>query len=202
MENNIKKIFNLLNNQSFITVILFVLIFYVIFYQYLELYNKQKIFNTITNPFCFIFMVVFICILIYNNLTIGILLLFCFILSLTVNKKKEPYKNFVNDNLKKITKSINSQFENGIKENKLIEEKFNKTIKNTKNTKRKENISIKKRNFNLNNQEHKNLLYTKEVLREIVNRINYEYEDIDYLKRYIGNKFEEIIDLLDLLKDE
>ena len=43
---------------------------------------------------------------------------------------------------------------------------------------------------------------TGPTLKEIINRINYEYEDIDYLKKYIGNKFEEIIDLLDLLQDD
>ena len=62
--------------------------------------------------------------------------------------------------------------------------------------------TIKKREFNLSKQEDKHLLYTKETLKEIINRINYEYEDIEYLKKYIGNKFEEIIDLLDLLKDD
>ena len=52
------------------------------------------------------------------------------------------------------------------------------------------------------NKEDKSLVYTREVLKEVVNRINYEYEDKDYLKKYIGSKFEEIIDLLGLLDDE
>ena len=40
------------------------------------------------------------------------------------------------------------------------------------------------------------------MLKEVVNRINYEYEDKEYLKKYIGSKFEEIIDLLGLLEED
>lgn len=81
-----------------------------------------------------------------------------------------------------------------------------KNIKRGKTkTKKKENfgsLEISRRKFDLTNKDDKILVYTKEVLKDIINRIEYEYDDRDYLKKYIGSKFEEIIDLLGLLNDD
>jgi hypothetical protein len=41
-----------------------------------------------------------------------------------------------------------------------------------------------------------------EHCKDIQNRIEYEYEDITYLKKYIKDKLEKIIDLLELVDDE
>ena len=36
----------------------------------------------------------------------------------------------------------------------------------------------------------------------MINRIDYEYEDFNYLKKYISSRIEEIVELLDLLEDD
>ena len=156
----------------------------------------------------------------YNNFTIGMILLFSVLISISHKIKKEEPENpkqpkqpkqnikegFKDSFVKEQLKNVLNTFTDGIEENQKIETKFKTTLekekKNKYNSKKETFQQIKKREFNLGKQEDKNLLYTKETLKEIVNRINYEYEDIDYLKKYIGNKFEEIIDLLDLLKDD
>ena len=127
-------------------------------------------------------------------------------------------KNFLESKIEQLTNDL----EQGIKENTDIEEKYKNTLnkeefastnsnddddvqidKKSKQSKsNKKEKTIQKRKFDFTNKEDKSLVYTREVLKEVVNRINYEYEDKEYLKKYIGSKFEEIIDLLGLLDDE
>lgn len=63
------------------------------------------------------------------------------------------------------------------------------------------NLEIPKRKFNLDNDEDMNLLNTREICKDIINRINFKYEDNDYLKKYIGTRIEEIVDLNGLLNE-
>jgi hypothetical protein len=117
---------------------------------------------------------------------------------------EEKYKNTLN---KEEFASTNSDDESQKdKKNKHSKKEHYSSNNNNKNNKNNNNNkkekTIKKRTFDFTNKEDKSLVYTREVLKEVVNRINYEYEDKDYLKKYIGSKFEEIIDLLGLLDDE
>ena len=131
------------------------------------------------------------------------------------NKSK---KSFLEKTLEKMTNSL----EDGLKENQKLEKNLStfknddkyeednikekkEKISNKKGNRKKErfgSLEIERRKFDLTNKDDKRLIYTKEVLKDIVNRIDYEYDDRDYLKKYIGSKFEEIIDLLGLLNDD
>lgn len=74
----------------------------------------------------------------------------------------------------------------------------------TKNTGRKtENFKeIELRRFDPTSEEDMNLLLTMEHCGDIQNRIKYVYEDTKYLKKYIRDKLEDIVDLLDLVPDD
>ena len=61
---------------------------------------------------------------------------------------------------------------------------------------------IKLREFDPANEEDTNLLITKEVLQDIINRITYQYESNMYLKRYMSSRLQEIVKLNNLLVDD
>ena len=203
-----KQILDFFNDKLFLTFTMFILLFYIIFYQFINNSIKMKIFNMISNPIVLVVLICFIGVILYHNFTVGMIILFSVLISISYKSEKEEeivntsegFKDsFVTEQMKNVLNTLSD----GIEENKNIEEKFKNTLKKEKSKPKKETFQqIKKREFNLSKQEDKHLLYTKETLKEIINRINYEYEDIEYLKKYIGNKFEEIIDLLDLLKDD
>lgn len=203
-----KQILDFFNDKLFLTFTMFILLFYIIFYQFINNSIKMKIFNMISNPIVLVVLICFIGVILYHNFTVGMIILFSVLVSISYKSEKE--EEIVNTNegfkdsfVKEQMKNVLNTLTDGIEENKNIEEKFKSTLKKEKSKPKKETFQqIKKREFNLSKQEDKHLLYTKETLKEIINRINYEYEDIEYLKKYIGNKFEEIIDLLDLLKDD
>ena len=202
-----KQILDFFNDKMFLTFTMFILLFYIIFYQFINNSIKIKIFKMISNPLVLVVLIGFIGVILYNNFTIGMIILFSVLVSISYKSEKEELtvntnEGFKDSFVKEQMKNVLNTLTDGIEENKNIEEKFKNTLKKEKSKPKKETFQqIKKREFNLAKQEDKHLLYTKETLKEIINRINYEYEDIEYLKKYIGNKFEEIIDLLDLLKD-
>ena len=130
------------------------------------------------------------------------------------NTNIEGFKN--KTFLEKTINNITNSLQEGIQENKKLENslnnissentEYNKSNKNNTNTNSKSpnnanKLEIPKRKFDLDKRDDKVLIYSKEVLKDIINRINYEFDDRDYLKKYIGNKFEEIIDLLGLLEN-
>jgi len=255
MKRNFNKKFNnLFKDKNFIAVILVSFLFYIIFFEYIHEDTKQQIFKTVSNPIILISSIVLIGLILHSNFTIGMLLVFTLIISLTFNsepsnftnklvlQKQLPilsrFKNTKNNNLnnkdtiegfksksfiKKTVEKLTNELEDGIKENNAIEEKYRNTANkedfdntdNTPNTDKskrekyknsnknhKNEKTIKRRTFDYTNKEDKSLVYSREVLKEVVNRINYEYEDREYLKKYIGSKFEEIIDLLGLLEED
>jgi hypothetical protein len=251
MKRNFNKKFNsLFKDKNFIAVILVSFLFYIIFFEYINKETKQQIFNTISNPIVLVLSIFLIGLVLNSNFTIGMILLFTLIISLTFNSESsnftnklilqeqlpilEKFKNFKNKDtvegfkgksfIEKTVEKITNELEEGIKENDEIEEKYRNTArkedfnntdtfsksniekkqqyKNTNNNNNKNEKTIKRRKFDFNNKEDKSLVYSREVLKEVVNRINFEYEDREYLKKYIGSKFEEIIDLLGLLEDD
>lgn len=62
--------------------------------------------------------------------------------------------------------------------------------------------TVKPRTFDPSNEEDTNLLITKEILQDMHNRIEFNYESNKYLKKYIKHRVEEIVDLNKLLDDE
>jgi len=251
MKRNFNKKFNnLFKDKNFIAVILISFLFYIIFFEYINKDTKQEIFNTISNPIILISSIVLIGLVLNSNFTIGMVMIFTLIISLTFNSESSNFTNKLmlqeqlpileqfknakstkNDNdtiegfksksfIEKTVEKLTNELEEGIKENNAIEEKYRDTAnmedfdntdssnkpkkekyKNS-NKNHKNEKTIKRRKFDYTNKEDKSLVYSREVLKEVVNRINYEYEDREYLKKYIGSKFEEIIDLLGLLDDD
>lgn len=251
MKRNFNKKFNnLFKDKNFIAVILISFLFYIIFFEYINKDTKQEIFNTISNPIILISSIVLIGLVLNSNFTIGMVMIFTLIISLTFNSESSNFTNKLmlqeqlpileqfknaksNENnndtvegfksksfIEKTVEKLTNDLEEGIKENNAIEEKYRDTTNredfdNTDSTNKpkkekyknsnknhKNEKTIKRRKFDYTNKEDKSLVYSREVLKEVVNRINYEYEDREYLKKYIGSKFEEIIDLLGLLDDD
>jgi hypothetical protein len=256
MKRNFNKKFNnLFKDKNFIAVILVSFLFYIIFFEYIHEDTKQQIFNTVSNPIILISSIVLIGLVLHSNFTIGMVMVFTLIISLTFNSESSNFTNklmlqeqlpiltrFKNTKynkeshnqdtvegfksksfIEKTVENLTNELEEGIKENNTIEEKYRntatkedfdntdntpntdkpkkETYKTSKNNKKNEK-TIKRRTFDYTNKEDKSLVYSREVLKEVVNRINYEYEDREYLKKYIGSKFEEIIDLLGLLEED
>lgn len=114
------------------------------------------------------------------------------------------------DEARKLNKDL---FEREMANNKFLEYEYNKKKKNTLSSNNKKEKfqadldsgnarSIQQRKFNPANQEDVNLLTSMEIFDDIRDRIKYNYEDKKYLKRYIKEKLEEIVDMLDLVPAE
>lgn len=74
---------------------------------------------------------------------------------------------------------------------------------NSNSNRNKEDFqTVKPRTFDPSNEEDTNLLITKEILQDMHNRIEFNYESNKYLKKYIKHRVEEIVDLNKLLDDE
>jgi ribosomal protein S18 len=111
------------------------------------------------------------------------------------------------ENARKYNKEM---FEAEMANNKFMEMENKKRRKNTQQKKEKftaeldgDNArAIQQRKFNPASQLDMNLLETMEICEDIRDRIKYNYEDTKYLKRYIKEKLEEVVDLLDLVSDD
>jgi hypothetical protein len=80
---------------------------------------------------------------------------------------------------------------------KSTKAKYNKAGKQSE-----EFQTVQPRTFDPSNEEDTNLLITKEILQDMSNRIEYNYESNKYLKKYIKHRVEEIVDLNKLIEDE
>jgi ABC-type multidrug transport system fused ATPase/permease subunit len=93
-------------------------------------------------------------------------------------------------------------------ENMLILETKNSKTKNKEkfsnsSSNNRENFKpIPQRKFNPADKEDTDLLLVMDHCKDISNRIKYEYEDTRYLKKYIKDKLEDIIDTLDLVEQD
>ena len=79
--------------------------------------------------------------------------------------------------------------------------KDGKNGKNGKNAKEKFQ-TVETRALDPSNEDDTNLLITKEILQDMLNRIEYNYESNKYLRKYIKHRVEEIIDINKLMEDE
>lgn len=77
-----------------------------------------------------------------------------------------------------------------------------KSNDNNSNRNKEDFQTVKPRTFDPSNEEDTNLLITKEILQDMHNRIEFNYESNKYLKKYIKHRVEEIVDLNKLLDDE
>ena len=125
-------------------------------------------------------------------------------------------KNTLLGTMHKIKDSGESEYQKSLLENKNIqyknEKKLNKQKKrnsnnsnnsNNKNNSRKENFqTINTREFDPSKEEDTNFLITKEILQDMINRIDYNFESSKYLKKYLKHRVEEIVDLNKLLDDD
>ena len=123
-------------------------------------------------------------------------------------------KNLITGRIKKIEDHHNNEMKKGILENKkkILEHESSKNSKKQFNTSnddehdtnpdKSHTKTIPKRIFNPNKEEDTNLLITKEMLLDMVNRIEYNYENTTYLRKYLKARIEEIIDTNDLLDND
>ena len=132
----------------------------------------------------------------------------------TINKYREnnddDYKRAILENKRKMYQSERNRNsnknnsgngnDNGSGNGK---EKFGNTSGGSrKSGKGKERFqTIEPRKFDPSNEEDTNLLITKEILEDMNNRIQYNYENNKYLKKYIKHRVEEIIDVNKLTED-
>ena len=106
-----------------------------------------------------------------------------------LNNKLTYEKNRNNNNNKeKIKESMTDVINNHTPNKKLNKSKSNSNYQ-----------TIKTRYFDPTDDEDTNLLITKEILEDIINRITFEYESKDYLKRYISTRLQEIVKINRLL---
>jgi hypothetical protein len=128
--------------------------------------------------------------------------------SKSIDEYKSARKELLNEdmaetNMEKYEYKLSKSKTGGGKKNK---ETFNDTSSSKKKDGGKRNMekfqSIPMRKFNPADKDDTNLLLVMEHCKDIQNRIEYEYEDITYLKKYIKDKLEKIIDLLELVDDE
>lgn len=76
-----------------------------------------------------------------------------------------------------------------------------KGAKNSKSS-RERFQTVEVRALDPSNEDDTNLLITKEILQDMLNRIEYNYESNKYLRKYIKHRVEEIIDINKLTDDE
>jgi len=79
----------------------------------------------------------------------------------------------------------------------------NQSSSNNRKQRKRENFqTIEIRALDPSNEEDTNLLITKEILQDMLNRIEYNYESNKYLRKYIKHRIEEIIEINKLADDE
>ena len=137
--------------------------------------------------------------------------------SLKLDEKIASIKDTILGTVNKINDSGNNDYKQSLLENKQIqfmnEQKKNKNNKNKLKSNRNSNSNnrsstkekfqtVDKRTFNPNDEEDTNLLITKEVLIDMNNRIEYNFESKKYLKKYLKHRIEEVVELNKLLDDE
>lgn len=140
-------------------------------------------------------------------------------------RNKETFKDIKN-NFTSVYEELREEYEDdikqGMKENlrDMLSVKKKENMKNIKSSKR-ENFdddletdykvrhhkreqyrTVKRRKFNPNDEDDANFLICKEILKDLLNRLTYEYESKDYLKKYVEHRIEEMVDLFHFVDDD
>ena len=134
------------------------------------------------------------------------------------------FKDVILSTFKSIPKVANNEYQKGLLENKELllenEKKNNRKKANSKSSHGKTNSksshgkansksshgkedfqTIKMREFDPSNEEDTNFLITKEVLQDMINRIDYNFESNEYLKKYLKHRIEEIVEVNQLIDE-
>lgn len=214
--------------QNIIT--LFICIIFIVIYSFISVDNRSTIANILTNDVILIISIALISVMTYINIINGFVLSVIYIIMIlpyfignnnginnitnaTNTKEGFKSKNKEEDlemldilkgkgsNTKKIMDKI-EKYESRKKRSASLENLTNENDSEKENEEHfNDSVTLKVRKFNPNSEEDNNLLMTKEICDDIKNRITYEYENVSYLKKYISNKLQEIIDILHLTED-
>ena len=137
--------------------------------------------------------------------------------------KISSIKNVILGTLNNYKNNSDNEYQKGLLENKQIilnnEQKLNKnnnkSNRNNKNINNNDKFRLKSnknskenfktvdiRSFDPSKEEDTNLLITKEILTDMINRIEFNFESNKYLKKYLKHRIEEIVEMNNLLDDE
>lgn len=208
------------------------LILYIGLYKELNPNLRNTIHKKIRQPFILLLLIILCGLFSYANVVICVLLLLSILITLSTpinsetvsvgkeadnslqegftNKDKKEKPSYLQDYFNINPKKYTNAFKEGIIENKRkkVEEKIKRQFKNNnsnnvnKTKKKKSEVVIPKRKFDIEDQEDKNLLNTKQICHDIINRITFKYEDKPYLKKYIATRVEEMVDINNLLDED
>merc|ERR1711935_684025 len=98
--SRMKQILDFFNDKLFLTFTMFILLFYIIFYQFINNSIKMKIFKMISNPIVLVVLIGFIGVILYNNFTIGMIILFSVLVSISYKSEKEELTVNTNEGFK------------------------------------------------------------------------------------------------------
>ena len=143
-----------------------------------------------------------------------------------LNERVDSIKNVVLGTINNIRNSNNDDYKRALLENKQAilyeehennntrshstnrnKEQFNDTVPHNRKGGKSKNSeerfqTVEVRALDPSNEDDTNLLITKEILQDMLNRIEYNYETNKYLRKYIKHRVEEIIDINKLMDDE
>jgi Ca2+/Na+ antiporter len=116
-----------------------------------------------------------------------------------LENKKIQYLNEKKNNRNNTRNSSKNNNNSNNRKSKNSKQNFT----NTGSSSKKENFhTINIRKFDPNKEEDTNFLITKEILQDMITRIDYNYESSTYLKKYLKHRVEEIVELNKLLEDD
>jgi hypothetical protein len=211
----------ILCNQYITYLAVSLLIIYIGLYHTFTQVTREKIHKVLSNPIVITGLITLNFVMSFYNMLVALMILIALVM--TFSPRNMPHANmmegFAEENVVEkpkrhrllkhfdipTPKSYTNAVEEGIAENRRIkaeeqvkEMKAHKTKKSNNSKER----SIMRRKFDPNSKDDKNLLNTREICRDIINRIDYKYENRDYLLKYISSRLEEIVDLNRLLDDD
>ena len=115
-----------------------------------------------------------------------------------LDNKKKLFESEKNNNSKKTSSNTQKDTFDDIENQQSTPNK-----PTHKNKHKKEKFqTVNRRTFDPTNEEDTNLQITKEILQDVINRIEYDYESSKYLRKYIKHRIEEIIEINKLTDDE
>ena len=120
----------------------------------------------------------------------------------TMNSLRDSSENAYQ---KSLLENKNIQYRNERKINKQKQKNINNSnsSKSRNSNSKKENFqTISTRAFDPNKEEDTNFLITKEILQDMINRVDYNFESSKYLKKYLKHRIEEIVEINKLLDDD
>ena len=120
-----------------------------------------------------------------------------------LDNKKKLFESEKNNNSKKTSSNTQKDTFDDIENQPSTPNKPTPNKPTPKHKTKKEKFqTVNRRTFDPTNEEDTNLQITKEILQDVINRIEYDYESSKYLHKYIKHRIEEIIEINKLTDDE